>query len=84
VGHDGRPFTADDVIFTWEYAADPATTATTAGSYRNIERIERLSEHEVKLVFKGPTPFWAERFLQQCRHDPAPPHLRAIQWRSVP
>ena len=27
--HDGRPFTADDVIFTWEYAADPTTTATT-------------------------------------------------------
>src|SRR5262245_32966445 len=35
--HDGCPFTADDVIFTWEYTADPATTATTAGSYRNIE-----------------------------------------------
>src|SRR5206468_112244 len=23
--HDGRPLTADDVVFTWEYAADPAT-----------------------------------------------------------
>jgi len=23
--HDGRPFTADDVVFNWEYAADPAT-----------------------------------------------------------
>src|SRR5438105_2554241 len=25
--HDGRPFTADDVVFNWEYAADPATAA---------------------------------------------------------
>ena len=64
--HDGRPFTADDVIFTWEYAADPATTATTAGSYRTIERIERLSDHEVKLVFKGPTPFWADAFCSNA------------------
>ena len=27
--HDGKPFTADDVIFNWEYAKDPATAATT-------------------------------------------------------
>src|SRR5919197_422131 len=64
--HDGRPFTADDVIFTWEYAADPATTTTTAGSYRNIVRIERLSEQEVKLVFRGPTPFWADAFCSNA------------------
>ena len=24
--HDGKPLTADDFVFTWEYAADPATT----------------------------------------------------------
>src|SRR5439155_22205182 len=39
--HDGRPFTADDVIFTWQYAADSATAATSAGSYQGIDRIER-------------------------------------------
>ena len=60
--HDGRPFTADDVIFTWQYAADSATAATSTGSYRDIERIERLDDHTVKLVFKHPTPFWADAF----------------------
>ena len=25
--HDGKPFTADDVVFNWEYAKDPATAA---------------------------------------------------------
>jgi peptide/nickel transport system substrate-binding protein len=35
--HDGKPFTADDVVFTWEYAADPATAATTIGSYKDIK-----------------------------------------------
>ena len=27
--HDGKPFTADDVVFNWEYARDPATSALT-------------------------------------------------------
>ena len=60
--HDGRPFTADDVIFTWQYAADPATAATSAGSYQGIDRIERMDDHTVKLVFKRPTPYWADAF----------------------
>ena len=60
--HDGRPFTADDVIFTWQYAADPATAATSAGSYQGIDRIERIDDHTVKLIFKRPTPYWADAF----------------------
>jgi len=42
--HDGRPFTADDVIFTWQYAADSATAATSAGSYQGIDRIDRIDD----------------------------------------
>ena len=62
--HDGKPFTADDVVFNWEYAADPATAAVTVGSYRDIDRVERLNEHAVKVVFKQPTPYWYEAFCQ--------------------
>ncbi len=62
--HDGKPFTADDVIFNWEYAADPATAAVTVGAYRDIDRIERLNDHAVKIVFKQPTPYWYEAFCQ--------------------
>jgi len=60
--HDGRPFTADDVIFTWQYASDMATATTTTGSYREIDRVERVDDHTVKLVFKHPMPFWADAF----------------------
>src|SRR6266852_347944 len=35
--HDGQPFTADDVVFNWEYARDPGTAATTAGSYTDVK-----------------------------------------------
>src|SRR5437867_5167451 len=60
--HDGKPFTADDVVFTWEFAADPATAATTTGNYKDIARIDKLDSHTVKVVFKNPTPFWAIAF----------------------
>jgi len=60
--HDGKPFTADDVIFNWEYAADPATAATTNGTYINIEKVDKIDSHTVKVHFKKPTPFWADAF----------------------
>src|SRR5712664_1426788 len=62
VWHDGKPFTADDIVFNWEYAADPATAATTISSYKDIARIDKLDSHTVKLTFKNPTPFWADGF----------------------
>ena len=60
--HDGKPFTADDVVFNWEYAADSATAATTSGQYRDIARIDKVDSHTVKIVFKTPTPFWSAPF----------------------
>ncbi|BCB19019.1 peptide ABC transporter substrate-binding protein [Bosea sp. ANAM02] len=60
--HDGKPFTADDVVFTWEYAADPATAAYTTGAYKDI-KVEKVDDHTVKVVFAKPTPFWADPFV---------------------
>ena len=60
--HDGKPLTADDCVFTWEYAADPATAATTISSYKELERVEKVDEHTIKVVYKRPTPFWAGPF----------------------
>jgi peptide/nickel transport system substrate-binding protein len=60
VWQDGQPFTAGDVAFTWEYAADPATTATTLGAWDRVEKVERVDTHAARIVFKRPTPYWAE------------------------
>ncbi len=60
--HDGKPFTADDVVFNWEYAKDPATAAVTAGSYKDVI-VEKIDTHTVKITFKNPTPFWATAFV---------------------
>ncbi|MGX5734915.1 peptide ABC transporter substrate-binding protein [Bosea thiooxidans] len=60
--HDGKPFTADDVVFTWEYAADPATAAYTTGAYKDI-KVEKVDDLTVKVIFKEATPFWADAFV---------------------
>ena len=60
--HDGKPFTADDVVFTWEYAADPATAAYTTGAYKDI-KVEKVDDFTVKVIFAKPTPFWADPFV---------------------
>ena len=60
--HDGRPFTADDVVFNWEYASDPATAATTIASYRDA-KVEKIDPLTVRIRFEQPTPFWAGAFV---------------------
>src|SRR5213594_4052736 len=87
--HDGKPFTAADAVFTWEYAADPATAAVSAGAYRDIDRVDRLDQHTVKIVYKTPNPFWANAFrgvipkhvfepFKGARSREAPANLRPI------
>jgi peptide/nickel transport system substrate-binding protein len=58
--HDGKPFTADDVVFNVEYASDPATATTTIGAYRDVVKATKIDSHTVRLEFKEPTPFWAD------------------------
>jgi peptide/nickel transport system substrate-binding protein len=73
--HDGQPFTADDVVFNWEYAADPATSAYTIGQYKDIT-VAKVDTHTVKITFKKPTPFWAAAFCG-ARGMIIPKHLFA-------
>jgi len=60
--HDGQPFTADDVVFNWQYASDPATSATTIGSYQEVT-VEKVDPLTVRIKFKKPTPYWADAFV---------------------
>ncbi len=59
--HDGKPFTADDCVFTWEYAADPATASVSIGTYKDI-KVEKVDSHTIRVVYAKPTPFWADPF----------------------
>ncbi len=71
--HDGKPFTADDVIFNWRFATDPATAAFTGGVYENVKAIEKIDTHAVRIVFEKPSPVWTRTSNQQL----IPQHLFA-------
>jgi peptide/nickel transport system substrate-binding protein len=60
--HDGQPFTADDCVFNWQYASDPATAATTIGSYKDV-KVAKLDALTIRVEFDKPTPFWADAFV---------------------
>jgi peptide/nickel transport system substrate-binding protein len=60
--HDGQPLTADDLVFTWEYAKDPATAAVTTGVYKDVT-VTKVDSHTVRVTFPKPTPFWATAFV---------------------
>src|SRR5262249_52612907 len=48
--HDGKPFNADDVVFNWQYASDPAVAATTAAIYKDA-KVEKVDDYTVKVMF---------------------------------
>jgi peptide/nickel transport system substrate-binding protein len=73
--HDGKPFTADDVVFNWEYASDPASATTTIGSYKDV-KVEKVDDFTVRVRFSKPTPFWADAFVG-ARGMLIPKHLFA-------
>ena len=60
--HDGKPFTADDVVFTAAYAGDPAASMVTVATYKDI-KVTKLDSHTVRIDYPKPTPFWAEALV---------------------
>ena len=60
--HDGKPFTADDCVFTSDYCADPATASVSIATYKDI-KVDKIDSHTIKITFAKPTPFWADAFV---------------------
>jgi peptide/nickel transport system substrate-binding protein len=71
--HDGHPLTADDLVFNWEYASDPATAAATIGTYNKV-KVEKVDPLTVRVSFQKPTPYWADAFVG-ARGAIIPKHL---------
>jgi len=60
---DGAPFSAEDVKFTFDFIADPATAATTTNTYSAVERVEVLDPHTVRVHFRDINPAWSLPFV---------------------
>jgi peptide/nickel transport system substrate-binding protein len=60
---DGEPFTADDVLFTYEYISNPAVQSTSAPTYAIVKNIEVVGKHTVKVNFNGVNTNWSLPFV---------------------
>jgi oligopeptide transport system substrate-binding protein len=71
--HNGRPVTAQDVIYSWERAADPATGSDTvltylgdivgvkemnAGQAEHISGLKAIDEHTLQVTIDAPKPYF--------------------------
>lgn len=62
---DGETFTADDVLFTYEYVTNPDVKATSVAAYADIDKVEALDDYTIKIAFKKPTTSWFTPFVSQ-------------------
>lgn len=52
--HDGEPFTAADVGFTYQKLIDPSVKTPYSGDFEKIEGIEEINDHTLKVSYKEP------------------------------
>lgn len=60
---DGEPFTARDVLFTYEYITNPKVGATSRSTYDVVDSVEIVDEHSVRIGFKYVNPAWSLPFV---------------------
>jgi peptide/nickel transport system substrate-binding protein len=54
--HNGEVLDADDVVYTLNFAADPANKSTNQNNVNWIDKVEKLGSHSVRIKLKRPFP----------------------------
>ena len=54
VFHNGRPFTADDVVYTYERMLDPETGSGNAYKIAGLTEVEAVDDHTVRMTLDAP------------------------------
>ena len=54
---DGTDFTADDVVFSWEYCTHPEGGCAQSANYVGVEKVEALDPLTVKVTFVDAKPY---------------------------
>ena len=60
---DGEPFTAEDVVFTYNFISNPQVGAISAGTYEVVSSVEAIDDYTVKVNFKEVNPAWSLVFV---------------------
>ena len=53
--HDGAPFTAQDVLFSYQVMVDPKTPTAYSGDYLQVKKAEALDDYTFRVTY--PQPF---------------------------
>ncbi|MFL5762208.1 MAG: peptide ABC transporter substrate-binding protein [Thermomicrobiales bacterium] len=72
---DGEPFTAKDVVFTWQWVMNPDNATTAIESYRPIKSVEAVDDLTAKITFNKPTLAWYVPFTGTFGGSVYPGHL---------
>jgi len=88
--HDGQPFTADDVVFTWETIIDPKVPSPYKAEYEKVESVRADGPGVVRIHYSQPfakaLTNWAsgmlpkhllERYVREGRIKEAPQNWSA-------
>jgi len=52
--HDGQPFTASDVVFTYETMVNPKTPTAYGGDFKSVDSVEAVDPYTVHVRYKHP------------------------------
>jgi len=62
---DGKPFTPEDIIFTYKFVTNPDVGAFSKSIYDVIASVEAIDEQTIKVNFKEVNPAWFTVFVGQ-------------------
>jgi peptide/nickel transport system substrate-binding protein len=76
---DGAPFTADDVIYTWQQMLNPRNMIVSRVGYDVIASIDRIDAHRIVVHLKRPFAPFVNTFFAPANHPDVilPKHLLA-------
>ena len=63
--HNGDPFTADDVLYTFERSSNPEISIH-SGNLANVDKLEKLGDYEVKFTLKAPQASFLAKTLERA------------------
>jgi peptide/nickel transport system substrate-binding protein len=52
--HDGKPFTAEDVLYTYQVTVDPKTPTAYAGDFLKVKKAEVIDDHTFRVTYDKP------------------------------
>ena len=83
--HDGQPFTADDVVFTWQTIVDPKVPSPYKAEYEKVESVRAEGPDVVRIHYSQPfakaLSNWATSMLPKHLLEP---YVRQGKIREAP